>query len=105
MIPLKTLVMCASLVTAVKSGWELSERIQKRRAEQDIESKLQSRLRRAYRAKLISGSDVDYWEGRIHAAKLDHNRKISHYHSELPVTDDSCGIEKYRQLLEGHPQK
>jgi hypothetical protein len=79
MVPsFKTFVACAGLVTVVKNGWELTEKIQKKRVELDIEAEIWRKLHRARSKKLINGKDFDCWVGKMYAAKLDNDRKISY---------------------------
>ena len=78
LLSFQNLVTCASLVTAVKNGWELTEKFKKRQVEQDIEDEVRYKLRRARRAKLISSENLSYWERRIRVAKLDNNRRVSY---------------------------
>lgn len=73
---LATAAACGSLVTTVKSGWELSRMIrqkQDQRRAEEVAQRVYRSLRRALHSGLISDTEYDHWFGKFLVAESEKN--------------------------------
>ena len=71
---LATMAACGSLVTSVKSSWELSRMVRRKLEEEDIHEEahiVHRKLRKAYFAGVMSGSEYDKWYEKCLLAKVE----------------------------------
>lgn len=72
--PVATIAACGSILTAVKSGWELSRMIKKKDLEKRLDKEAKSvmkELQKTYRDGLMTDSSFDKWYDRILGALAD----------------------------------
>lgn len=76
-IALATVAACGSLVTSVKSSWELSRMIRKRmeakQAEEDA-ARIYRSLRRAFHHGIMSEAEYDRWYEKFLVAAAEKDR-------------------------------
>lgn len=77
---LATAAACGSLVTTMKSGWELSRMIRQKRDQRRVKEdalRVYRSLRRALRSGRISGKEYDHWLEKLLVAESEKNREIA----------------------------
>lgn len=76
--PIATIAACGSIMTAVKSGWELSRMIKKKDAENQLESYARSLLkdlRNVHLDGLMDRKSFDRWYDRFLGALAEKDSK------------------------------
>jgi ribosome assembly protein 4 len=73
-VVLATVAACGSLVTSLKSGWELRRMIKRKQEERECDEEAPyvfRRLRRAYYEGLMNSAEYEHWYEKFLLAKVE----------------------------------
>jgi ribosome assembly protein 4 len=86
-VALATVAACGSIVTSIKSSWELRRMVKRKQEAKECEEEapyIFRRLRRAYIEGLMSTLEYEQWYEKFLVAKVEKDCK-------LPFKGHSCG--------------
>jgi ribosome assembly protein 4 len=78
-VALATVAACGSIVTSIKSGWELRRMIKKKQEASECDEEAPGifrRLRRDYYAGLLTTAEYEQWYEKFLVAKVEKDREF-----------------------------
>jgi hypothetical protein len=77
---LATVAACGSIVTSIKSSWELKRMVKKKKEERELEEEapyIFRKMRKAYYDGLMSTAEYEHWYERFLVAKVEKDSEYS----------------------------